>query len=244
MVSKSISDFISQKNYPLIIIDERERGTIRKEFDQFPRTYQIETLKVADYIVSPEMGIERKRGDDLVASICDNRFFSQLYQLKKYFSKPLIILEEPRRMFNNTGVYEASIYGAIMYAIYKIDIPIVTTRTSYETAQTIWSFAKFSQKNAPFDYDPLEIEEEPITINSQINFLEGLFNTSEIKAKILLEHFGTPDKVIEAIKITEILYTKSGKAKGISGPLGDLKGFGKKYVEQNKKLILNSFSDE
>ncbi len=63
---------------PLIVMDERERGEIRSVFEIIPCKLRIETLDIADYIISKEIAIERKRGDDLVASICDNRFFSQV----------------------------------------------------------------------------------------------------------------------------------------------------------------------
>ncbi len=66
------------KFLPLIIMDERERHEIRSVFETIPCQLRIETLDIADYVISNDIAIERKRGDDLVASICDNRFFSQV----------------------------------------------------------------------------------------------------------------------------------------------------------------------
>lgn len=229
------------KNLPQIIMDERERGEIRSEFETIPCQLRIETLDIADYIISKEIAIERKRGDDLVASICDNRFFSQLEKLKKYYRKPLIILENPKRMFDRKGVYESSIYGAIVYAIYKMKIAIFPTRNAKETAETIWSFAKFVQKSEPYEYIPIKVEQEKISMNSQLFFLEGLLQVSEKKAKILLNHFKTPYKVLQAIIQSEITYSKSGKPKGISGNLENLKGFGHKFLKINKELLTMPF---
>ena len=227
----------STKLLPLIIMDERERGEIRSVFETIPCKLRIETLDIADYIISKEIAVERKRGDDLVASICDNRFFSQLEKLKNYFRKPLIILENPKRMFDRKGVYESSIYGAIVYAIYKMKIPIFPTRNAKETAETIWSFAKFVQKSEPYEYIPIKVEQKKISMNSQLFFLEGLLQVSEKKAKILLNHFKTPYNVLQAIIQTEITYKKSGKPNGISGDLGQLKGFGHKFLKINKELL-------
>jgi Fanconi anemia group M protein len=53
---------------PRIIMDERERGSIREAFEKLNCTLDIQTLPIADYIVSEQIGIERKRGNDLVAS--------------------------------------------------------------------------------------------------------------------------------------------------------------------------------
>nr|WP_147664661.1 ERCC4 domain-containing protein [Candidatus Prometheoarchaeum syntrophicum]QEE17776.1 hypothetical protein DSAG12_03614 [Candidatus Prometheoarchaeum syntrophicum] len=231
----------TSKCNPLIIMDERERHEIRAVFETIPCHLQIETLDIADYVISNDIAIERKRGDDLVASICDNRFFSQLQHLKKHYAKPLIILENPKRMFERKGVYEASIYGAIIYAIYKMKIALFPTRDAKETAETIWSFAKFVQKSEPFEYEPMKIEQEKISVDSQLFFLEGLFQVSEKKAKILLDHFKTPYKVLQAIMQTEIAYTKAGNPKGISGSLEELKGFGHKFLKMNKNLLENKF---
>ena len=229
------------RNSPLIIMDERERGEIRSVFQTIPCQLRIETLDIADYIISKEIAIERKRGDDLVASICDNRFFSQLEKLKIYYRKPLIILENPKKMFDRKGVYESSIYGAIIYAIYKMKIAIFPTRNAKETAETIWSFAKFVQKSKPFEYKSIKVEREKISMNSQLFFLEGLLQVSEKKAKILLNHFKTPYKVLQAIIQSEITYSKSGKPKGISGNLENLKGFGHKFLKINKELLTMPF---
>ncbi len=241
-ISTSKTQASTDPNFlPLIIMDERERHEIRSVFETIPCQLRIETLDIADYVISKDIAIERKRGDDLVASICDNRFFSQLEKLKKYYKKPLIILETPEKMFERKGVYEASIYGAILYAIYKMKIALFPTRDAKETAETIWSFAKFVQKSEPFEYVPIKVGQEKISVNSQLFFLEGLFQVSEKKAKILLNHFKTPYNVLQGILGTDIIYTKSGKPKGISGSLEQLKGFGHKFLKANRELIETTF---
>ncbi len=230
--------------HPTIIIDERERGKIRSEFENFPLKFQIETLPVADYIISEDIGIERKRGDDLISSICDNRLFIQLNNLKKSFKKPLIILENPNLLFTRSGVLESSIYGAIMYVIYKLDIPIITVLSEYESAQTIWSFSKYVQKlvEKPFQYKAINIKENVIDFQSQIFFLEGLFNTSQKKAKLLLDKFETPWKILNAILDSEINQSRSGKINDIVGSFKNIRGFGPKYLIQNKKILETEFT--
>ena len=56
-------------------------------------------------------------------------------------------------------------------------IALFPTRDAKETAETIWSFAKFIQKSEPFDYKPIKIEQEKISFNSQLFF----FNQSWFK---------------------------------------------------------------
>lgn len=218
-------------------MDERERGEIRKTFGDFPCNLRIETLPTADYLISATMGIERKRGDDLVASICDNRFFSQIQKMKQHYPDSLIILENPGKMFDRTGIAPASIYGAIIYALYRENIPLITTINAFETAQTIWSFAKNIQKNSPFEYIPLDIPPTKIGLKMQLNFIEGLIGISEVKAKVLLDEFKTPWKVIQAILQSDTTISSSGKLKLSSGSFTHLKGFGAKFVRQNQNLL-------
>jgi DNA excision repair protein ERCC-4 len=229
-------------------MDERERHCIREAMLELDCDLRIRTMDIADYVVSNEIGIERKRGDDLTASICDNRFFTQLNMLSQHFKKPLIILENPNKMFSQQGVYEASIYGAIMYAAFKLGVSLLPTKNEEESAFLIWNIARIAQKSIinnheVFEYAPIEIEKPVVDINSQRYFLEGLLGVSQKRAEILLEHFETPKRVIEAIENTEIVYTKSGKIKGISGELQNIPKFGPKFLKQNQKLILSPFDE-
>ncbi len=227
---------------PRIIMDERERGTIREAFQKMNCTLDIQTLSVADYIVSEKIGIERKRGDDLVASLCDNRLFAQLTYLTEVFDKPLIVLENFGRMFTGRGVYEASIYGALLYLLYKLHIAVIPTRNEQETALLITQLARLSQKDSPLG-EICILEPSKDLRSSQLYFLEGLYHVSEKSAIKLLNAFGSVNGVLDAIQETSLIYSKSGNVKGITGPLAKMKGFGVKFVVKNRALIQTPYDD-
>jgi ERCC4-type nuclease len=222
---------------PLIIVDERERGQIRSVFADFPVRTQIETLFTGDYILSDSIAIERKRGDDLVASICDNRFFRQLLTIKKYYAEPMVILENPARMFMGRGVNTASIYGAMVYACMRLNIPIIPTKTEHETGQILWSLAKKIQADRPYEYHPLTVGIQPLTKQDQLMFLEGLTDVGESKAEELLAVFHTPWGVLQAIQESQISFSSVGKPKGVTGPLSELSGYGPKFLQKNQELL-------
>ena len=222
---------------PIIILDERERGEIRSTFNQFPCKIQIETLPTADYLIDDRIGIERKRGDDLVASICDNRFFKQIEKMLAFYPESMIILENPDKMFERSGVASASIYGALIYALYKHHIPLITTLNVFETCQTIWSFAKYFQQKHPYTYTPLQLPPTEIDRSIQTNFIQGLIGISEIKATRLLDEFGTPWGIIQALQKSSLNITSSGKVKIQHSPFQNLKGFGPKFILQNQNLL-------
>jgi Fanconi anemia group M protein len=222
---------------PLIILDERERHTIRDCFMKVPCVLQIETLPVADYLIAEDFGLERKRGDDLVASICDNRFFRQLYELHVNYARTALILESPKKMFNGRKINPASIYGALVYVAYKLHIPIIPTESEFESAQLIWSLAKFAQKKQAFHYKPREIAKYDNEQEWQKAFLQGLCDVGEKRAEMLLTTFETPYKVITNILQSGIIYSKTGKPQEIIGPLKQLSGFGVKFLQANLQLL-------
>jgi ERCC4-type nuclease len=228
---------ITSESFPLIVIDERERGAVREIFGNYPCRTHIETLETGDYLVNSETAIERKRGDDLIASICDGRFFSQLRALLQKYAHPMLILENPQRMFLRRNFNDASIYGALLYASYKLKVPVIPTQNENETGLILWSLAKKLQKEKPYNYDPEKISRKPLSREDQIDFLEGLIAVGNKKANQLLNAFQTPAAILKNIGTTEFKYDSNGKPKGTMGPLAELNGFGIKFIKENQQLL-------
>ena len=222
---------------PIIIVDERERGSIRGELDRLDCQIQIETLDVGDYILSNEVAVERKRGDDFAQSLFDNRLFEQLNRLKATFKHPLIVLEDFEKMFERGEYFMPPLYGAMCYCAYKIGIPIIPTRDYKDTAIVLRSIARREQIR---DKAPILARTCPKGMDHkerQIFLLEGLYQTGQAKGEQLLEHFATPFAVFEAILDTTIERTSSGRPKGLTGKFGDIKGFGPKFIQTNQELL-------
>jgi len=86
-LSKSNSKSNSKSIFiPTLIVDERERREIRDLLVQSSINIQIKTLDLGDYLISKDIVIERKRGDDLAGSLCDTRFFTQLSHIATQFT--------------------------------------------------------------------------------------------------------------------------------------------------------------
>ncbi len=224
---------------PIVVIDHRERGEVRASFSRLPCQIQLEQLKIADYIVSSDFAIERKRGDDFARSLCDNRFFSQLARIKCHYARTAIVLEKPRLAFKRNGLYEGSILGALIYCAFKHNVPIIPTQSEMQTAQVIYSFAKReqSQMEEPFVFKPITTEEKPLGLEDQIRLVEGLWNVGNSRAKMLLRTLKTPSEIFKAIQSSQILKTSGGNVKGVTGPLSKIRGFGPSFALFNKRLL-------
>jgi ERCC4-type nuclease len=230
---------MSQNNLLHVIIDNREQKLMKTlDTKKDIINYETEQLDVADIVISEEVAIERKEGFDFVSSIMDNRLFDQLLRLKESYSNPILILEGLNdEVFDTTGMNIKSIYGALSFIAYKLGISIIPTRNLDDTTIVIERIAYREQVK---DSMPLFSRRAPkqMTKKERRSFIiEGLVDIGAKKAKTLIDTYKTPYEVFKAIKHTEITYTKTGKIKGIKGPLENLTGFGPIFVEKNKKLL-------
>ncbi len=224
-------------NYrPYIIADDREREVIaalgKHSADIIPQR-----LDVADFLCSTECAVERKRGDDLVSSIKDGRFRDELTRLTETFEKPVLIIEDLGRAFIMGNFSPASVYGALGSAALRFGIPVIPTRNSDDTALLLYRLAvreQVERKNAPeARLAPKKLSPE----ERKTYFLEGFFHTGPEKAKQLLDHFGSPGAVIDALRSAEVTSTKTGKPKLGVTAFDALKGFGLKWVVDNQALL-------
>ena len=225
-----------------IILDDREHK-LKTIFDTKSDTitYESRRLDIADIIVSSEVAIERKEGSDFISSIMDNRLFEQILRLKDTYSNPILILEGLNDgVLEKTGMRLSSVYGALSMVSYKLGISVIPTRNIEDTAITIERIAFREQVK---DDMPILARSNPKLMSDKERryyIIEGLVDIGPKKAKTLIDKFKTPYKVLKAIKETEIIYTRNGTPKGISGALAELKGFGWKFVEKNKEILFGT----
>ena len=197
-------------------------------------------LDIADYLISNEVACERKTGADLIASITDNRLFEQIDRLIETYEQPILIIENISSAFERTEWKKRKkhVYGALTYIFLRRQVPIIPTTTIGETAIVLNRISSWVQEEHD---DPIIARKSPkkkSLKDKQIFFLQGLQNTGQKKAKLLLESFNNiPINVIKAISDSNVIFTRTGNPKGVEGPFSDIKGFSSKYILENKKLL-------
>ncbi|MHA1215199.1 MAG: ERCC4 domain-containing protein [Candidatus Hodarchaeales archaeon] len=226
-----------------IIVDHREPKQLKKHLIRLGMEVHEQQLDIADYVVSDQVAIERKTGSDLVASLKDNRLFEQIDRLIETYEHPILILEDLPSAFERVEWKKRKkhIYGALTYIFLRRQLPIVPTSKFSETAIALNRIASWVQEEKQ---DPIIARKSPkkkSLHDQQLFFLQGLQNTGQKKAEILLNKFDeSPLKVIKAIVKSKVIYTKTGNPKGIEGPFKGLEGFGPKYLLENQKLLRSS----
>lgn len=171
-------------------------------------------LAVADYLLSERLGVERKTTNDFISSIMDGRVFRQLYDLKQEFELPILIIEGRSIFESEVNIHPNAVRGAVASVAINLRIPIIWTRNAFETAEMLFALAKKEQIK----------ENKSIAIRGKRKFrsenqmqeflVAGLPKISTQKAKSLLKHFGSPEKIFSATE--EELQEVPGIGKGLA----------------------------
>ncbi|MFX0184314.1 MAG: ERCC4 domain-containing protein [Candidatus Hodarchaeota archaeon] len=228
-----------------IIVDHREPMKIKKRLIKLGMEVEEKQLDIGDYIISERVACERKTGVDFIVSLMDNRLFEQIDRLIETYEQPILLLENFFSAFERTEWKKRKkhVYGALTYIFLRRQVPVIPTLKMSETAIALNRITSWVQEEKT---DPILARKSPkkkTVRESQLYFLQGLHNTGQKKGTILLSEFKNPLKVIEAIRDSKVLYTKTGNPKGVEGPLEKLEGFGPKYLLKNQDLLSSSNED-
>ena len=216
-----------------IIVDNREPVAIIKNLEELGINVTKQQLTVGDYVISEDLIVERKATSDFWQSLVDQRLFDQIKRLTDTYKQVVFILEgiivEPEM--------RTPVYGAISYMMVRYAVQFIPTENHQATSILLDRVCSWVQEDHK---DPILARTAPkrLTLEDQQRYLvQGLLGVGEKTAKKLLEVMGTPQNVFEGILSTELLYTRTGKPKGISGPLAGIHGIGFKFIDNNRKLL-------
>ncbi len=174
-------------------------------------------LKTGDFILSEDVGCERKEVVDFVNSLLDGRLFDQAKRMKETFTKPFFILEGDFNLFFSVrNVQSSALFGSLAALIIDWGIPILFTKNKAETAELLITVAKREQLEKKKSVSARGSHKPQTITDSQQFFIEGLPQIGPEAAKSLLKHFGSP-KNIAAASIEELM-----KVEGIGDKRAEL----------------------
>jgi ERCC4-type nuclease len=199
------------ENTVTIYVDKRELSCrIASILEKYCNVVERQ-LDVADYLLSDRVAVERKTGSDFVSSIIDGRLFNQLSELKNNFDRPVLIIEGNDIFNSGRNMHPNAIRGAIASIATEYCIPIIWTENQLETANMLYTIAKREQLDAKTSVSVRGSKKAKSDNHAQEIIIAGLPGISRVKAKALLKHFKTPEKVFAA---------KEEKLKDVDG-IGD-----------------------
>jgi ERCC4-type nuclease len=195
---------------------------------------EVCTLPIGDVAIGDLFVIERKRSDDLLASLLDGRLVSQARRMMASAPRPLLIVEGSTA--TTRAVHSNAIAGMMAMIVAEIGLSIVPTRDTKGSARLIAMLAKRNQKELRRQEKLLaqrlcfseqeRIENEPLStwtrfqasgsagpavsiadtekkaqrslVRKREKFLTSLPGLGPIRARRLIDKFGTPLKVMLA----------------------------------------------
>ncbi len=156
-------------------------------------------LKVADYICSDRVGIERKTISDFVGSIMNQRLFRQMGELSSSFEKPVLIIEgNPEMFWAGNGLHPNAMRGALASITVDHRVPIIWTRNQRDTAAQVHWIAYREQAKAKNGVS-IRGEKLPMELPRQQEYIvSGLPFVNSKLSRRLLEKYGSVKRVFNA----------------------------------------------
>jgi DNA excision repair protein ERCC-4 len=182
---------------PRVVVDERERQSgVPEALSKLDVRVYFSQLRVADYVISPEIAVERKALSDFVSSVYDGRLFVQASEISSSYRKPYLIVEGDIKELANLTRNVNSYYGAIASVTLAYDLRILHTSDRSQTAAAIAALVQHSRAR-PLPPGSIAVapkgSDEP---QQQLYFVSALPGVGLKLARRMLTRFGTPRKVM------------------------------------------------
>lgn len=180
-----------------VVADERERASgVPEELSKLDVRVYFSRLPVADYVLSPEIGVERKSVKDLVSSVYDSRLFYQAAKLSATYAKPFLLVEGDSKEVVRLVKNLKSFYGAIANVTLAYGLRVLYTANPRETATALSELLRHARAK-PLATIPSDLPPKSKSISQQQLYLvSSLPGVGRRLAERLLSKYGTPRKVM------------------------------------------------
>ena len=170
-----------------MLVDFREgRSGIPAMLTKFGLYFKSVNLWV-DYLVG-QVSVERKTIPDFIASIQDGRLFRQVDLMSKKSEKSLIILEGGG-LYKISKVSKNSLRGIMLWISITKEIPIIRTRDTLDTAETLLLLYKRYEKFNSYSHQEFsapKVKKVLSPASVELNMLKQLPGVGHIMAKRIL----------------------------------------------------------
>ena len=180
-----------------VVADERERASgVPEELSKLNVRVYFSRLPVADYVLNPELAVERKSVRDLVSSVYDSRLFYQAAKLSAAYAKPFLLVEGDSKEVESLAKNLKSFYGAIANVTLAYGLRVLYTANPRETATAIAELLNHARAK-PLAKMPSELPPKAKSISQQQLYLvSAMPGIGRKLAEKLLSKYGTPRRVM------------------------------------------------
>jgi DNA excision repair protein ERCC-4 len=210
-----------------VVADEREKASgVPEELSKLNVRVYFSRLPVADYVLNPELAVERKSLRDLVSSVYDSRLFYQAAKLSAAYAKPFLLVEGDSKEVETLAKNVKSFYGAIANVTLAYGLRVLYTANPRETAMAI-SELLLHARAKPLARMPSELPPKSKSVHQQQLYLvSSIPGIGRRLAEKLLSKYGTPRRVMSLT----------------AGELAMTPGIGWKKAEKIKETLDTTFT--
>jgi DNA excision repair protein ERCC-4 len=210
-----------------VIADERERASgVPEELSKLNVRVYFSRLPVADYVLNPELAVERKSVRDLVSSVYDSRLFYQAAKISAAYAKPFLLVEGDSKEVESLAKNLKSFYGAIANVTLAYGLRVMYTANPKETAMAIAELLSHARAK-PLARMPSEIPPKAKSVpQQQLYLVSSMPGVGRKLAEKLLSKYGTPRRVMSLT----------------AGELAMTRGIGWKKAEKIKEMMDATFT--
>lgn len=169
------SDSASKKNSQ-VVTDMRE---FRSELPCLIHRRGVEvipvTITIGDYILTPDICVERKSISDLIGSLNSGRLYNQAVQMVRYYAKPVLLIEfDQNKPFHLQGRYMMSESSQNMDVVKKLQLLTL----HFPKLMLVWSASPYATAQLFIELKQGKPEPDP-----EAAALLGSDETTELKEK-------------------------------------------------------------
>jgi len=210
-----------------VVADERERASgVPEELSRLNVRVDFGRLPVGDYVLNPDIGVERKAVRDLVSSVYDSRLFYQSARMAACFAKPYLLVEGDSKEVERLARNLKSYYGAIANVTMAYGLRILFTANQKETAIAIAELLNHARAK-PLSRMPSEAAPKAKNLSQQQLYLvSSMPGVGRKLAEKLLLKYGSPRRVLNLT----------------AGELSMTGGIGWKRAEKIKEMLDAKYS--
>jgi Fanconi anemia group M protein len=151
---------------------------------------QVGQLVVADYVLGPQVAVERKSAADFAASILDRRLFAQAEALREAYGVAAYLVTGTD-LYNASNVHPNAIRGALSYLIVLGGVSVLHCKDTDEAALLLATMARHAQQGLGYELS-LHVRRKAASPDLQMRYLvEDLPGIGPRTAHALLTEFGS-----------------------------------------------------
>ncbi|RLE67167.1 MAG: hypothetical protein DRJ47_00490 [Thermoprotei archaeon] len=216
---------------PMIVVDSRE-ATVAKDIIRSLRKMgaivQVKPLVAGDYILSEELGVERKTVNDFISTLTRRDLFEQVLSLKTVYTRTILVLEGDLYLaMNFRRIHPNALLGTLA-TLARSGIPVVPTRGKDETARFLFFAARQEQRKEGGGFEVKVVKKARSIREFQLLMISSLPSIGREKAEAILKTFQTPLNALNNFRAWK----------------RRIKGIGVETERRIEKVLLTPFTDE